>query len=58
MTLLEYAVPCDGAYNVFEESVLRSGGDVPSARRDRPERNGILAERGGGMDAGVDYSSI
>jgi hypothetical protein len=54
MTLLKYAAPCDGAYHVFEESVLRSGGYVPPARRSRPERNGILAQRGGGMDAGVD----
>src|ERR1700710_1381912 len=58
MTLLEHAVPCDGAYHVFEESVRRSGGYVPSARRGRPERNGILAQRGGGMDAGVDYRCI
>jgi len=57
MTLLRCTVSCGGACNVFEASVSRSGGHVPSARRGRPERNGILAERGRGMDAGV-YSSI
>ena len=57
MTLLKCSVPFDGACHVFEESVLRLGGYVPAARRGRPERNGILAQGGGGMDAGVGYSS-
>jgi hypothetical protein len=51
-------VPCDGACDVFEDSVLRFGSDVSSARRGRPEGNGILAQRSGGMDAGVNHSRI
>jgi hypothetical protein len=33
MTQLKCAARCDGAYNVFEESVLRSGSHVPRASR-------------------------